>query len=374
MNKKINYKIVVIGGGTGLASLLGGLKHYTSNITAVVNVTDDGGSSGKLRKEFGVLPPGDIRSCLVALSEEENLMSRLFEYRFASKGPLSGHSFGNLLLTAMTAITGGFDNAISKCAEVLAIRGKVLPVTLDSAKLKAKLSDGSVVFGESKISESKKRIDLLSIVPNKVEPGLCNRFENRDGRDGGSFDAKIAENGSSIRKVFAEENVPYLRANSKSYCKIRVKVHKPVLDAISCADAIVSGPGSLYTSIISNYLVDGVTNAIKRSKAVKIYVANIMTQPGESTGYNISEHIEAIEKHSAENMFDYVLANKSIISKSVLKRYSKNSSIPLSPKIECGGSFKVVAADMLAQGRYIRHDSLKLAKNVIEIIQRSANA
>jgi len=318
LKKNTNYKIVVIGGGTGLASLLSGLKHYTSNITAVVNVTDDGGSSGKLRKEFGVLPPGDIRSCLVALSEEENLMSRLFEYRFASKGPLSGHSFGNLLLTAMTAITGGLDNAISKCAEVLAIRGKVLPVTLDSAKLKAKLSDGSIVFGESKISESKKRIDLLSIVPNKV------------------------------------------------------KVHNPVLDAIGSADAIVSGPGSLYTSIISNYLVDGVTNAIKRSKAIKIYVANIMTQPGESTGYTIREHIEAIEKHSAENIFDYVLANKSIISKSILKRYSKNNSIPLSPKIESGGSFrfKVVAADMLVQGKYIRHDPLKLAKNVIEIIKR----
>ena len=320
MKKNTNYKIVVIGGGTGLASLLRGLKYYTSNITAVVNVTDDGGSSGKLRKEFGVLPPGDIRSCLVALSEEENLMSRLFEYRFASNGSLSGHSFGNLLLTAMTSVTGGFDNAISKCAEVLAIRGKVLPVTLDSAKLKAKLSDGSVVFGESNISKSKKRIDHLSIVPN------------------------------------------------------RLRVHEPVLDAISSADAIVTGPGSLYTSIISNYLVDGVTNAINRSKAIKIYVANIMTQPGESTGYTLCEHIEAIEKHSSKNIFNYVLANKSNISKSVLKRYRENSSIPLSPKIERNGSFKVIASDMLAQGKYIRHDSIKLARKVIDIIKRTSNA
>ena len=315
--KKNKCKIVVIGGGTGLASLLSGLKHYTKNITAVVNVTDDGGSSGKLRQEFGVLPPGDIRSCLVALSKKENLMSRLFEYRFASKGPLCGHSFGNLLLTAMTAITGGFDNAISKCAEVLAIRGKVLPVTLDSAKLKAKLSDGSVVFGESNISQSKKRIVSLSIVPNKL------------------------------------------------------KVHKPVLDAINSADVIITGPGSLYTSIISNYLVNGVATAIKRAKAVKIYVANIMTQPGESSRYTICEHVEAIEKHASTNIFNYVLANKSKISKTQLKDYAKIGSKPLNMGNKCGGFYKVVVADMLAKGKYIRHDSLKLAKNIIEIIECS---
>lgn len=247
-----DLKIAAIGGGTGLSTLLRGLKKYNNNITAIVNVADDGGSSGKLRNELGVLPPGDIRNCLVALSEEESLMSRLFQYRFPAKGTLSGHSFGNLFLTAMSAISGGFDNAIANSGEVLAIRGKVLPVTLASVVLEAELESGKHICGESKISESKEKIKEISL--NPLSP----------------------------------------------------PAHPDVIKVLKNADIIIFGPGSLYTSIIVNFLVDGISETIKDSGAYKIYVANIMTQPGETDEYRLSEHIEAIEKHSYKGIIDCV--------------------------------------------------------------------
>ncbi|MCL2144938.1 MAG: YvcK family protein, partial [Endomicrobia bacterium] len=207
-----NLKIAAIGGGTGLSTLLRGLKKYCGNITAIVNVADDGGSSGILRSELGVLPPGDIRNCLVALSEEESLMSRLFQYRFPSKGSLAGHSFGNLFLTAMSAISGGFDNAISKSGEVLAIRGRVLPVTLLSVTLEAELESGKKIRGESSVSAAEERIKKIALTP------------------------------------FAPQAAP------------------EVLDVLKKADIIIFGPGSLYTSIIVNLLVDGVVDSVKNSK------------------------------------------------------------------------------------------------------------
>lgn len=307
-----NLKIVALGGGSGLSTLLRGLKKYNHNITAVVNVADDGGSSGKLRNELGVLPPGDIRNCLVALSEEESLMSRLFQYRFPAKGTLSGHSFGNLFLTAMSAISGGFDNAIANCGEVLAIRGNVLPVTLASVVLEAELENGQKVYGESKVSKSKDRIKEIRL--NPVSPPA--------GPD--------------------------------------------VINALKNADIIIYGPGSLYTSIIVNFLVDGISDAIKASGAYKIYVANIMTQPGETDGYKLSEHIDAIEKHSYKGIIDCVLANIGDVPERLAKRYKKHGAFQVKADKT---DIATVKARLFSDEIYARHDCDKLAKALIKIIK-----
>ncbi len=309
-----DLKIAAIGGGTGLSTLLRGLKKYNNNITAIVNVADDGGSSGKLRNELGVLPPGDIRNCLVALSEEESLMSRLFQYRFPAKGTLSGHSFGNLFLTAMSAISGGFDNAIANSGEVLAIRGKVLPVTLASVVLEAELESGKHICGESKISESKEKIKEISL--NPLSP----------------------------------------------------PAHPDVIKVLKNADIIIFGPGSLYTSIIVNFLVDGISETIKDSGAYKIYVANIMTQPGETDEYRLSEHIEAIEKHSYKGIIDCVLANSGEIPERLAKRYEKYGAYQV--KLD-KTNIKTVKAKLFSDEIYARHDSDKLAKALIKIIKEN---
>jgi len=272
-NKKSKYKIVAIGGGTGLSTLLRGLKAYDADITAVVTVSDDGGSSGKLRKELGVLPPGDIRNCLVALAEEENLITKLFQYRFPKKGGLSNHSFGNLFLTALTSVSGGFDKAILNASDVLAIKGKVLPVSLDNVKMKATLVDGEKITGESKISKSKSAIKAVEIKPKNA------------------------------------------------------KVSQSVIDALLCADCIILGPGSLYTSVIVNLLFNGVLAAIKKSKAVKIYVSNIMTQVGETSNFTLSNHIDAIIQHSYPEILDAVFVNNGKIPKYIVERYAKQNSV-----------------------------------------------
>jgi uncharacterized cofD-like protein len=304
-------KIAAIGGGSGLSTLLRGLKKYDAGITAIVNVADDGGSSGRLRSELGVLPPGDIRNCLVALSEEESLMSRLFQYRFPSRGVLSGHSFGNLFLTAMSAISGGFDSAIANCGEVLAIRGKVLPVTLSSVTLCAELANGKTVSGESNISKSKEKIKSVSLVP------------------------------------FAPPAAPY------------------VLETLKSADIIILGPGSLYTSIIVNFLIDGVVKAVKDSKAYKIYVCNIMTQPGETGGYSLSDHIEAIEKHSYKGIVDCVLANNGKVPSKLAKRYMKYGAHQVG--IDKTG-VKTLKCDLFSNEIYARHDSDKLAGALMKAV------
>ncbi len=269
-------KIVAIGGGTGLSTLLRGLKQYSANITAIVTVADDGGSSGRLREEIGVLPPGDIRNCMAALADEEKLLTELFQYRFQAGEGLTGHSFGNLFLTAMTAITGrDFEKAIAASSKVLAIRGKVLPATLSDVRLWARLEDGRFVEGESNITEAGGKISQIGCFP---------------------------------------ENPPGLPA---------------ALQAISEADYIVMGPGSLYTSIIPNLLVPEIREALAKVKVPRIYVCNIMTQPGETDGYSVSDHIKAINRVCGQRIFDAVLVQRTSPSDVVIKHYAKEQSHPV---------------------------------------------
>ena len=315
-NIEAGPRIVAFGGGTGLSTLLRGIKKYTSNVTAVVTVTDDGGSSGALRRELGVLPPGDIRNCLVALSEKENLMARLFQYRFPLAGSLSGHSFGNLFLTAMSAISGGFDIGIERAGEVLVIRGKVLPVTLRSVILKAELLNGKVIKGETNIARSKTGIKQLSIYPSPPPAGPS------------------------------------------------------VIEAINSADAVIFGPGSLYTSIIANLLVKGIVKALEKVKAPRIYISNIMTQPGETTGYSLSAHIEAIRCHTGKDLIDYAVVNDGRIPAALLKKYARKRSFPVEIDLASTQDIKIIKADIVSRQEYARHDSEKLSDIIIKIVRR----
>ncbi|MDR0485789.1 MAG: YvcK family protein [Elusimicrobiota bacterium] len=309
-------KIAALGGGTGLSTLLRGLKEYDIDLTAIVNVADDGGSSGRIRNELGVLPPGDIRNCLTALSEEESLMSKLFQYRFPLKGSLSGHSFGNLFLTAMSAISGGFDNAIANCAQVLAIRGRVLPVTLSNVVIEAELENGAHIVGESRISKSKSKIDKIILFPSYPDAA------------------------------------------------------PDVLKTIKESDILIFGPGSLYTSVIVNFLVDGVIEAIKASNAYKIYVCNIMTQPGETDGFKLSDHADAIEKHSYRGIMDCIAANSAEIPAKLLQKYKKHGAIPVIA--DKAPQYKIVKRKLFSDDLYVRHDSAKLAKTIMEIAKKEA--
>ncbi|MBQ3835007.1 MAG: YvcK family protein [Elusimicrobia bacterium] len=309
--------MTAIGGGTGLSTLLRGLKNYNCDITAIVTVSDDGGSSGKLRKELGVLPPGDIRNCLVALAEEENLITKLFQYRFPKKGGLSNHSFGNLFLTALTSVSGGFDKAILNAGDVLAIKGKVLPVSLDNVKLKATLIDGKKIAGETKISRSKYTIDNIEIEPKNA------------------------------------------------------KVSKDVINSIINADCIIFGPGSLYTSVIVNLLFEGVVPALKKSKAVKIYIANIMTQDGETTNFTLSDHIGAIKKHSYEDVLDAVIVNSGILPKSIVSRYKKQNSVPVKLDKIKDKNIKIIKKDLVSKSQYAHHDFAKLSKAIFSFLRRT---
>ncbi|ACB53562.1 hypothetical protein cce_4214 [Crocosphaera subtropica ATCC 51142] len=269
-------KIVAIGGGTGLSTLLRGLKQYSANITAIVTVADDGGSSGRLREEIGVLPPGDIRNCMAALADEEKLLTELFQYRFQAGEGLNGHSFGNLFLTAMTAITGrDFEKAIAASSKVLAIRGKVLPATVSDVRLWARLDDGRFVEGESHITEAGGKIAEIGCFP---------------------------------------ESPPALPA---------------ALQAIGEADYIIMGPGSLYTSVIPNLLVPEIREALAKVKVPRIYVCNIMTQPGETDGYTVADHIKAIDRVCDQRIFDAVLVQRISPSTTALKHYAKEQSHPV---------------------------------------------
>jgi len=310
----MNCKIVAIGGGSGLSTLLRGLKKYPVDITAVVAVSDDGGSSGKLRTELGVLPPGDIRNCLVALSEEESLMSKLFQYRFPKKGSLSDHSFGNLFLTALSTISGGFDKAISNASDVLAIKGKVLPVSLENVSLKATLIDGKQIKGESKISKSRNAIKKVEIYPKNA------------------------------------------------------KVSNEVIDSILQADFVVLGPGSLYTSVIVNLLFDRVLPALKKTKAKKIYICNIMTEVGETTNFNLTDHISAIEKHSYKEILDVVVVNNGRIATPIAERYAKEFSVPVLLDTNKYKNVKMIMKDFVSHTQYAHHDFEKLAKTIFSII------
>lgn len=307
-------KIVTIGGGTGIPVVLSGIKEYTSNITAIVTVSDDGGSSGLLRKDFRTLPPGDIRNCIVALADEEMLISRLFQYRFDKSIGLDGHSFGNLFITAMTELTGDFAKAVKESSKTLAIRGEVVPVTLDKVVLCAKLKNGSIVQGES----------------------------------------KIAKAGSPVENVFLEPE--------------NTKPTEDALFAIKHADAIIFGPGSLYTSVLPNLIVNGIVDEIKKSKALKIYVCNIMTEPGETDAYTANDHIEAIYKHTTNELFDYVIVNTEEIPSPLLLKYKGEGAEPVKwdyyelKKLKVSPLRNKVIS---TANDYIRHDSAKLARTII---------
>lgn len=309
-------RIVVIGGGTGLSVLLRGLKNYTTNITAIVSVTDDGGSSGKLRGQFGILPPGDLRNCLVALADTEPTMEKLFDYRFNQGKGLEGHNLGNLLITAMTDVSGSFETAINEISKVLAIRGRVIPSTLENVVLAAQLRDGSMVMGETVISKSKKPIKKVYTIPNCPRP------------------------------------MP------------------EAIEAIKDADAIILGPGSLYTSVIPNLLVPDIVSAIEEAEGLKIYVCNVMTQPGESDNYTASDHIRALYTHSSPNIVDYMIINNERIPKYYLEKYALKGSIPVEIDREKIKKYNIelVESPLIHESDYIRHDPVKLAKMVVNLV------
>jgi len=309
-------KTVVIGGGTGLSTLLQGLKQYTTNLTAIVTVADDGGSSGRLREEFGMIPPGDIRNCLVALADTQPLMQRLFQYRFAEESALRGHNFGNLFITAMTKITGDFERAVQASSQVLAVRGRVVPSTNMKVRLAAEHEDGTVSQGESRISQVRSPIRRLYL-----DPSLCPPTES-------------------------------------------------ALEAIRNANAIVLGPGSLYTSILPNLLVKGMVDAIVRSNALKIYLCNVMTQPHETTGYQASDHLRALIAHTNPGIVQVVMVNTRSVPPDLLDRYRQEDAHPVEPDVERirEMGYQVVAEDIMNADDYVRHDPDKVSRLVIQLV------
>jgi len=313
--KTTKPRIVSLGGGTGLSSLLRGLKKCDADLSAIVTVTDDGGSSGRLREELGVLPPGDIRNCMIALSEDEHLMSRLFRFRFNSDGSLHNHSFGNLFLTAMAGVTGDFAEAVHLTSEVLAIKGVIYPLTNSNVSLNAELEDGSIVRGETRITGSNQRIRRVYLNP---------------------ADARALPN---------------------------------ALKAIGTADVITIGPGSLYTSLIPNLLVKEVVAAIHDSPATKIYIQNIMTQPGETVGYSAADHVKALSDHCDGLMFPNILVNNREPSSSILKKYDAERAalVDIDKDRLRALQLNIVERDLLAEDGVVRHDPDRLARAVFEM-------
>jgi uncharacterized cofD-like protein len=321
-------KVVVIGGGTGLSVLLRGLKKFTSNITAIVTMADDGGGSGVLREDLGMLPPGDIRNCILALADTEPIMEQLIQYRF-QEGILKGQSFGNLLIAAMNGISNNFEEAIQKINDVLAVTGKVLPVTLEDVVLYAKLKNGVIVKGESQIPK------------------------------------KVKELKSEIEEVFL--------------CPEDAKSIDEAIDAIYQADVVILGPGSLYTSVIPNLLVYDITKTLKKSKALKIYVSNIMMQPGETDGYGVWRHVQAIIKHMSGNVIDYVFVNNADIPEDTLKKYAKDGAKPihLNSKdrrlLQRQGICVIEAPLVDIKKNYIRHDAYLLSEWIFKLVTEKKN-
>lgn len=312
-------KIVTVGGGTGLAVILSGLKEYTSNITAIVTVADDGGSSGRIREQFDILPPGDIRNCLVALADASTLMRDLFQFRFDKNSEFSGHSFGNLFITVMTRLTGDFEKAVKETSKVLALRGQVIPSTLNNVMLVAQHKDGSITEGEDKIPKARKPIDRVSLKP---------------------LDSQATPE---------------------------------AVKAIQSAEIIVLGPGSLYTSIIPNLLIKEITDAIVASDAIKVYVCNVMTQPGETDGFAASNHIKTLIRHSHPRILDYCIVNSAQIPEHMLKRYEKESSSPVvnDNKVIEGMGYRVIQNSALITDteNFVRHDPLKLAEIIVSFME-----
>lgn len=313
-------RIVAFGGGTGMSVLLKGLKRHTNRITAVVTVCDDGGSSGRLRADMGMLPPGDIRNCLIALADTEPLMEELLQFRFG-ESELEGHSFGNLLLAALTQITGDFQSAVQEANKILKVQGRVLPSTLTKAALVATHTDGTKTTGEVQVGKSDKPILRMELKP---EP---------------------------------------------------VPINPEVLDAIEEADLFVFGPGSLYTSIIPNLLVDDLVKAVSRSPAKKVYVCNIMTQPGETKGYRVSDHIEAVLTHSHSYFIDYAIVNSTPLPDKLRELYMRQGQYPVENDCQEGiNDVRIVEADILDHEKLARHHSERLADVITTILLESLSA
>jgi uncharacterized cofD-like protein len=311
-------KIVAIGGGTGLSALLRGLKEHTGNLTAVVTVADDGGSSGVLRRELGVLPPGDVRNCIIALADAEPLVTKLFQYRFSDGSGLAGHSFGNLFIVAMSAVTGNFEDAIRQTSRVLAVRGQIIPSTLANVTLCARTEDSRTIHGESRIGASM---------------------------------AAAAGNGASgrIQQVYLIPNNP--------------PAHPEAVRAILEADLIVLGPGSLYTSVLPNLLVQGIRRSLIASSAAKIYVCNVATQHGETDGFSVADHVSVIEDHIGKGGIDLVLANDNLSE--TIPRAEQSRPVQLDAAIN--HEIRLVTADVVSEENRYHHDSEKLAQAVMRM-------
>jgi uncharacterized cofD-like protein len=322
------FRVVALGGGTGLSTLLRGLKEHVvrrtdehasterpiADLAAIVTVTDDGGSSGRLRRENRILPPGDIRNCMVALSKDEALLGRLFQYRFHAGRGLIGHNFGNLFLAALTHVTGDFTEAIRVSSKVLAIRGRIFPSTLSNVHLVATLENGRTVHGETSITASRAPIKKLKLSSRRVRP------------------------------------LP--RA----------------IEAIKQADLILLGPGSLYTSILPNLLIPEIASAIAKSNAPRVYVANLMTQPGETSGYALADHLRAIQKHVPRRVIDFVVANRQPVSHDVARRYRAQGAEPVAidlPALQKLG-FRVILDNLLEEHGVLRHNTRRLSRLLLE--------
>ena len=342
MTSPSQLRVVAIGGGTGLSTLLRGLKRFVAapagspstadaackdlpclirELSAIVTVTDDGGSSGRLREELNMLPPGDLRNCLVALSEDEHLLSQLFQYRF-SQGGLDGHSFGNLFLAALTGITGDFAQAVQTSSQILATRGRIYPSTTSNATLSARMDDGSIVQGETNITASKRSIAELILSPADAGP--------------------LPE----------------------------------TLDAIASADLITLGPGSLYTSLITNLLVRGIPEAIAASRATRVYICNLMTQANESLGLTASQHIEKIFDHAGgARLFDFALINTAPILPATLEQYAREGQLPIEPDLDRIRALGVepITGNFVHEGDVLRHSYDHVAHTVLQVaLQASA--
>jgi uncharacterized cofD-like protein len=324
-------RVVAIGGGTGLSTILKGLKLYTvqpgepvpvgayvADLTAVVTVSDDGGSSGRLRRELNILPPGDVRNCLVAVAADENLISKLFQHRFSSPGDLEGHSFGNLFLAALTATTGDFAVAVKKASEILATRGHILPATTANVQLEAEMDDGSRVLGETKITASEKRIVELRMVPENSQP------------------------------------LPQ------------------TLQAIAAADLITIGPGSLFTSLIPNLLVHGVADAVAASPAIKVFICNLMTEANESLHMTAADHIQAIYDHAGHRLFDYAMVNTATVSEEMKSRYADERA----EQVVCDVAaieklgVKCIAGNFMEENLFARHSTGRLCRELLGLQRR----
>lgn len=313
-------KIVALGGGTGLSTLLRGLKQHSSNITAIVTVTDDGGSSGRLVSEMGIIPPGDIRNCLVALADAERLMTDLFQHRFAKgAGSLSGHSLGNLLIAGLVQqCDGDFDRALAMASDVLNIRGRVVPSTLEIVKLKAELGDGSEITGETAIVASGKRIRRIHLSPEQPS------------------------------------------------------AHEAAIRAIQDADLICIGPGSVFTSVIPNLLVPGIADALAVAEAKKVYVCNVMTQPGESDSFTAAEHVHAIQANTDQKIMDYVLVNSGLPSSATIEKYREFDQFVVDPDVDRirALGFRVISGNFVNEVDYVRHDPFKVARRLVELLDQ----